>query len=266
MKKVLSFISVVSLAGLFLTSCSPTKSYYFYSELKNTEEKVIQDEKGLFKQEGEHFDIDYYFEGPNLTMGVLLKNKTPVSFKINWNESTLKVNNLSEKPISDMTRGGLNPISSLIKPQSEEKYEILKSAYFDMMAINSKHLKTQYIYVTDKKEKAKSINFSREYSPLVLTSNISITINGNDTIITNTFYISRISSINKKIYNMVRADSFDRKDGFYTSYEMDRGKENKLLDGVFEQLIKTGVNSTGTGELRNNPKQYDQDTFYVPNR
>lgn len=117
-----------------------------------------------------------------------------------------------------------------------------------------------------KKGKAKSINFSYEFSPLVLTSNISITLNGNDTIISNTFYISRISSINNKLYNIVKAESFDRKDGFYTSYEMDRGKENKLLDGVFEQLIKTSVNSVGTGELRNNPKQYDENTFYVPNR
>jgi hypothetical protein len=264
MKNILRFVPLITLVGLFLTSCSPIKSYFFYSELKNTEEKFIQDEKGLFKQEGELFDIDYYFEGHNLTMGILLKNKTLDSVKINWNKSTLKVNDFSEKPISGVSRNGLNNISSPIMPQSEEKYEILKSAYFDMKAVNSKHLKTQNIYVADKK--AKAINFSRELSPLTLTSTICITINGNDTIITNTFYISRICSINKKLYNMVKAESFDRKDGFYTSYEMDRGKENKLLNGVFEQLIKTSVNSVGTGELRNNPKQYDEDTFYVPNR
>lgn len=133
-------------------------------------------------------------------------------------------------------------------------------------AINNKHLKTQKIIVADKKEKTKSINFTREYSPLVLTTNICFENNRKDTIITNTFYISRISNINKTIYNKVKTESFGRKDGFYTSYEMDRGKENKLLDGVFEQLIKTSVNSSGTGELRNKPKEYDEDTFYVPNR
>ncbi len=259
-------IITIFLMYFLLPSCSPTKNYYFYSELKNAEEMVIQDEKGLFKQAGEQFDVDYYFEGLNLTMGFVLKNKMHDSIKMNWDKSTLKVNDLSEKPISSFNRNGFNNINSLIEPQSEGRYEILKSAYFDMKEVNSKHLKTQKNYVTDKKEKVKSISFSREFSPLVLTSNISIVINGYTTIITNTFYISRISNINKRLYNTVKAESFDHKDGFYTSYEMDRGKDNKLLNGVFEQLIKTSINSVGTGELRNNPKQYNKGTFYVPNR
>lgn len=153
MNNILRFVLTVTLVSLLLLSCSPTKHYYFYSELKNVEEMVIQDEKGLFKQEGEQFDIDYYFEGPNLTMGVLLKNKMPIPIKINWNKSTLKVNDLSEKPISGMTRDGFND-TSLIMPQSEEKYEILKSAYFDMKTVDSRHFKTQNIYVADKKRKS----------------------------------------------------------------------------------------------------------------
>jgi hypothetical protein len=238
MKNIKIIIHIIILIGLFFTSCSPIKSYYFYFELKNTEEMVIQDNKGLFKQDGERFDIDYYFEGPNLTMGIIIINKKSDPIKINWNKSTLKVNDLSEKPISDMTGVGIKNTFSVVMSESEEKYEILKSAYFDMKVIDNKRLKTQKIFVADKKEKTKSINFTREFSPLVLTTNICFEKNGKDTIITNTFYISRISNINKTVYNKVKTESFDRKDGFYTSYEMDRGKENKLLDEVFEQLIK----------------------------
>ncbi len=252
--------------GITFFSCSPTKKYYFYSTLNSIDKNLTQEKTSAFKLNSNNLKLQYLFTGQNINMKLSIENEMPLPIFIDWNKSTIKVNDRLPLPISDLS--GFNTKESLSEiPQDIQKeFNILNSAYFDLKSINKTQMQNKKIVISDNKFKTKSVDFDENDSPLMLTSNLFLVINQRDTIITNTFFISRISNIDKKTYNFLNSNCLISYNGFCTFYEINRGHENKFLDGVFDQLIKTSIYSIGTDGIRNYPKKYDEDTFYIPSK
>lgn len=262
-KNMLIFILI--LVSAIFAGCSPTRNYYFYSTLSSIDQNLEQDTTGIFKAKNTDFDTYYSFNGQNITMKLSINNKMTVPLLINWDKSTIKVNKLSAMPISKFAGFSLKKLSSEIAPNTRDNFILLNSAHFDLKTVNKKQLQNQKIYISDQRMKTKSIEFDNDTSPLILTSNVCVTINKKDTVITNTFFVSRISNIKQNAYITFQPQVLLRKDGFYSFYEVARGKNSKLADGIFDQLIKTSIHSIGHEGIKNDSK-YDENTFYVPNR
>lgn len=263
-RKLISYIHFIVL-GLLLYGCSPIKSYYFYSTFHSINENPSHQADGEFHEINKDWDISYSFYGKGITMKMSVLNKTDLPLLMEWEKSTITVNDLSAKPILTFSDLVINKQNQQISQNKQEDFILLNSAYFDMKKLDRRKFKSNKVYISDKKLKTKSVDFDYNDSPLLLTTKVFIRFNGADTVVTNTFYISQISNINKKVYKAIRSESTARGNGFYSSYEKDRGKDSKLMDGIFDQLIKTGVHSVGHDGIKNYSK-YDDDAFYVPNR
>lgn len=249
------YIIILFIVTTVVYSCSPTKSYYFYTTLNSTDTNLTQSNASSFvlKDNGkDNLLVSYSFTGRNVNLKLSVDNKMSVPIFINWNKSFIKVNDRAAVLISELSGFDQKKLQSRILNKAHREFDLLNSAHFDLMSVNTKKLNSKEVFISDKKLKTKSVYFSKDDSPLSLIANVSFTINEKDTTITNTFFISAISNIDSKTFKAFESGKLKGNNGFYSFFEIDRGKDNKVLDAIFEQVIKTSVHSIRSGGLRNN--------------
>lgn len=222
-------------------SCKTTKDYYFFSSLNST--NLDQNTKGYLASESDKYRIMYRVTGLNLTLKVIIENKTNSPIYIDWRKSTINVNDFEYKSIADMP-GSLfsKQDKSIIQPLSIDSFDLIRSGYFDMKIINRRKLKKENAVVLNKQTQTKSIFFDYETSPLVIAPLLFIDEAGNHMIVKKSLFIDKVSMIDKKMYKRAKSNYFEEMKGFYSFYT-NKKKSALIVNNVFKQLITTTIYS-----------------------
>lgn len=262
MKHYLKLLFLVFVV-FYLGGCMSTKKYYFHSTLGSTD--LSKSNEAGFIGESDLFNISYIFTGLDLTWQVIVENKMNTPIVIDWSKSTIRVNDFLEKSISDMP-GSLfsKKKKSIVAPLLVDSFLLLKAGHFDMQTINNRNMDKEQIVLLDQKTLIKSIKFNSETSPLVLTTQLFLKYANTDTILDASFFIDKISNIDKKIYGLAKINSFAETKGFYSSYSKTKGKKiGKITNAIFDQLITTTVYSLICGKLVVSPEDCDDDNNLI---
>lgn len=253
--KLLFLVFVVFYWG----GCTSTKKYYFHSALEST--NLSKSDEDGFVWESDSLNISYFFTGLDLTMQAIVKNKTNMPIIIDWSKSSIRINDFQEKSISDMP-GSLfsKKKQSIIAPLSVDSFLLLRAGRFDMKTINKRNMAKEQTVFLDQKTLIKSIKFNTETSPLVLSTQLFLNYADADTILETSFFIDKISNIDKKMFGLAKTNSFAETKGFYSSYTKMKGvKIGKITNAIFDQLITTTVYSLLCGKLVVSPEDCDDD-------
>lgn len=248
MKKYINLF-LLSTIVLYLPGCSTHKDYYFHSALSSTD--LDKNEDGYFVTESDQYKILFLITGLELTLKAIVENKTNKNLVVDWNKSTIQINDFQERLIGDIPGSHLlGKEQSLVAPLATDSFVLLQSGHFDMSTINRRKLSKERVVVIDQQTDLKSIRFEANTSPLLLKINLSLNNESSNTSLKTSFFIDRISNLDDKMFQIAKTYGFADTQGFYSIYTKNKkGGSNKIANAIFEQLITATFHSLLCGKL-----------------